>query len=418
MTIGNKEKPLAGIKVVEVATHVAAPICTRLMSEMGADVIKIEDTTIGDPWRYAGAAILGCPTNDQENPIFEMTSLYKKSISMNLKHPEALEALHKLIAEADVLVTSFRPNALEELGLDYETLSQKHPTLIYAQNTSYGEKGPDKDEPGFDTIAFWARSGFTLDCSYAEHRPMFNCNGYGDIGVGTALYGGVMTALFNRERTGLGEKVSVSLYGMGNWMAQLCTTATQEAYGNYPMPQTREMCHPLLCSYKCKDGEYVQFAVIEYDRLRPILSEVLELPEMMTDERLKDNMTFLKTGQVFLQTLMEAKIAEKTSDEWIIALKRADIPFGKLTHFSDVSKDPQALANNYMYPRTFASGNTALLTNSPYTYASWDNDYSDSVGHPILGEHTAEVLKSIGYTDEDVERFKEQKTIIARDRVK
>ena len=418
MTKDLTDRPLAGIKVVEVATHVAAPVCTRLMSEMGADVIKIEDTFIGDPWRYAGATILGCPTGDDENPIFEIISLYKKSLAMDLKQPEAMEILHKLIAEADVFVTSFRPNALEDLGLDYKTLHQKYPRLVYAQNTAYGEKGPDKDEPGFDTIAFWARSGFTLDQSYPEYRPMASCNGYGDVGVGTALFGGVMTALFNRERTGKGEKVSVSLYGMGSWMAHLCTTATQDAYGNYPKPQTREQCHPLLSAYKCKDGEYVQFAVIEYDRIRPILSEVLELPEMMTDERLKDNITFLKTGKLFLMNLLEAKIAEKTSDEWIAALKRADIPFGKLTHYSDVSRDPQALANNYMYPRTFVSGHTALLTNSPYTYDSWDNDYSDSVGHPLYGEHTVEIIKSLGYTDEDIERFKEKKMLVIKERVK
>ena len=176
--------PLSGIKVIELAAFVAAPTVGRLMADMGADVIKVESPA-GDGWRATGISYLPKRFNEDENPVFDIYNNGKKFVCLDLKAPEGIEALHKLLADADVFLTNTRPRSLAKLGLDYETLSQKYPQLIYAHVLGYGEKGPEKDTPAFDTTAFWSRGGFLRDLAPdgPDYFPVNAPSGVGDYSV-------------------------------------------------------------------------------------------------------------------------------------------------------------------------------------------------------------------------------------------
>ena len=151
--------PLSGVKVVELGLMVAAATCTRMMADLGAEVIKVENTGIGDTFRRWPAAV-GAPIDEDFNPMFDTLNANKRSISVNLKDPEGLEVMYKVLEDADIFITNTRTNGLRHLGLDYDTLKEKFPKLVLGQLIGYGEKGPDKDKPGYDNTAFWARGGF------------------------------------------------------------------------------------------------------------------------------------------------------------------------------------------------------------------------------------------------------------------
>ena len=181
-------RPLEGIKVVELATFVAAPSCARLLADLGANVIKVEHPN-GDTWRLTGKSYIPKRFCDEENPVFDIYNSGKRHIALNLKSTEGMQAFHKLLAEADVFITNTRLPALSRLGIAYEDLKDRYPALIYAAVLGYGEKGPDSAKPAFDTTAFWSRSGFLRDLavdgeSYMPVSPPF---GVGDTVTGMFL---------------------------------------------------------------------------------------------------------------------------------------------------------------------------------------------------------------------------------------
>ena len=176
-----KKGPLSGIRVVEMSTFVAAPVTARLLSDLGADVVKIE-APIGDGWRNSGKTALNTRFNDDENPIFDIYNTGKKLISINLKTPKGKEVFFKLLETADVFVTNLRLSALKRLGISYEDIKERYPRLIYAVVLGYGEKGPDADKTAYDTTAFWSRSGFFRDMSVKKdtYEPVGAPSSVGD----------------------------------------------------------------------------------------------------------------------------------------------------------------------------------------------------------------------------------------------
>ena len=167
-------KPLEGVKVVELASFVAAPTAGRMMAEMGADVIRVESTA-GDPWRFYGANC-GLPITDEENPLFDIYNLGKKDIQLNTKTPEGKEILFHLLDEADVFITNNRLKSLVRSGLDYESLKDRFPKLIYGLVTGYGQTGPDVDAPGYDGVAFFSRSGMNFRSQIINERKINTTN--------------------------------------------------------------------------------------------------------------------------------------------------------------------------------------------------------------------------------------------------
>ena len=250
------------IKVVELSTYLAAPTAARVLAEWGADCIKIESPQ-GDPARTQGA-VFNMPYSDEENLAFDVANFNKRFVTLNLKSETGLEVAYKLLAEADVFVTSVRTKSLKKMGLDYETLKERFPRLVFAQVLGYGEQGPEKDSAGFDVTCYMARGGVFGTTVNRGDAPMIPTNGFGDFQVSLALAGGVASALFNRTRTGLGDKVTVSLHHAA--VFALSTGVISAQYGN-PYPKSRrEVVNPFNNVYHTSDDKWVVICCPEYDR--------------------------------------------------------------------------------------------------------------------------------------------------------
>ncbi len=404
------DKPLSGLKVIEMSNFFAAPSCTKILADWGAEVIKVEPPT-GDTARYFGPNF-NVPATEEENPIFDMLNGGKKSIVLDIKSPEGMKILHRLLEQADIFVTNNRDKALAKSGLDYDTLKEKYPRLVYAHLTAYGDTGPKKNDPGFDAAAFWAPSGFLVDLSIVtDHSyPISAPNGMGDLVTSLMLCCGLLGALHRREVTGKGDRVTVSLYGTAIWTMSVLILAAQEKYG-YKFPKGR--FDPGSTPYKTKDGEWIQTTILEYNRYFPKLCKVLGVPEMAEDPRFKTLEASLKPENKRYQVELFEKIyATKTADEWLELLRAEDIACNKLGHFRDVPKDEQALQNGFITTHTMPNGSTCFVSRPSARFNSMEVP-PPSCG-PLLGENTAEVLKGLGYSDEEIARLASEKVVRVR----
>mgnify|MGYP003325234163 CR=1 FL=1 len=233
-------KPLEGLKVIELADYVSAPVCARILADMGAEGIKIERVG-GNTWRGEGPKC--CPTRfcETENPVFDIYNTGKKCIVLDLKTQEGLDICKKLLASADIFVTNNRIKALQRMGLDYDSIKSEFPKLIYAIGLGYGEKGPDADTPAFDHTAFWARTGFLLDCGCdcENYMPVLPPGAMGDTFTGMTLVSEILAALLNRSKTGKGDYVKSSLFHNGIFANGEMQIITQRPFGDTTYPKTR-----------------------------------------------------------------------------------------------------------------------------------------------------------------------------------
>jgi crotonobetainyl-CoA:carnitine CoA-transferase CaiB-like acyl-CoA transferase len=211
---------MEGVRVVDLTTFLAAPTAARVLGEWGADVIKVEAPN-GDPGRTQGA-VFGMTYEDDENLGFDMSNMNKRFVTLNLKTPDGMEVMHRLLADADVFVTNIRTKSLVKMGLDYDSLKEKYPRLVFAHCLGYGENGPEKDTAGFDVTCYMARGGVFGTTVNKGDAPMIPTNGFGDFQVSMCLASGISAALFNRERTGRGDKISVSLHHAAVYMLNGC----------------------------------------------------------------------------------------------------------------------------------------------------------------------------------------------------
>ena len=255
-------KPLQGVKVVDLTTYLAAPTTGRVLGEWGADVVKIESAK-GDPARTQGA-VFNMPFTDDENLAFDVANMNKKFITLNLKDPKGLEIAYKLLAEADVFLTNTRTKSLTKLGLDYDTLKEKFPRLIFAQVLGYGEKGPEKDTAGFDVTCYMARGGVFGTTVNRGDAPMIPTNGFGDFQVSLALASGICASLYAREKSGQGDKITISLHHSAVYA--LSTGLISAQYGNQYPKNRKEVPNPFNNVFRTKDGKWLVLCCPEYDR--------------------------------------------------------------------------------------------------------------------------------------------------------
>jgi len=408
----NNNKPFKDIKVIELSTYVAAPACGRILADWGADVIKVESDN-GDVFRIFGNG-MAVPAHEEENPLFDLANAGKKSVVIDLKTEEGLKVMHELLADADVFLTNNRLKPLKKMGLDYETLKEKYPRLVYALITGFGDKGPEVNNPGFDTVAFWASGGFLADLSVdgPGSYPVATPAAIGDISCGTILFGGIMAALYNREKTGVGDRVTVSLFGAAVWFMGFMNTIAQKKYG-YKYPRTRYEGNPVAIPYKTKDGEWVMTSILEHERYFPALCKVLGVEEMGTDPRFSSKKALLDMdNRKALVQLFEERFATKTAAEWVKLLTEADIVHDRLKHLREISESEQAIVNNFMSEFEFTNGEKAMLPRPAIQSANLGvPEYKRG---PWLGENTKEVLKSLGYDEEKIGTMIETNVVKAR----
>lgn len=398
-------KPLEGYTVIDLTTFVAAPFCARLLSDLGARVIKIE-TVKGDGWRGTGISMGSHRFSDTENPIFDLYNSGKDLISLNLKTEEGMAIMHQLLSKADVFITNNRPAALSRLGLGYDDLKVKYPKLVYGIVLGYGEEGPDADMQAYDTTAFWTRSGFLRDCSplTEDYLPINAPSSVGDSYTGTNLAMQVMAALLARQQTGRGQYVSSSLYHIGIFAMGTMTVRTQRPFG-IQLPQAAWELRPTAGAFKCADGEWIFLSTGPRT-----LCEAAGRPELMDDPMwLPENLPNTKKQRY--ETLRDLFLT-KTSDEWMELLTPLDTPTIKMPHFADVNEDPQAWANRYLEKVTYPTGYTHSLPTSPIKMECFDEPIVTQVTR-CVGQDTTAVLKELGYSDEQIQKMNDEGIIVS-----
>ena len=392
-------KPLEGVRVLDLTAFVAAPVCTRLLSDLGAEVIKVERPQ-GDAWRAVGQSY-NKRFGDDQNPVFDIYNTGKKMIALDLKSEAGKAVFWKLLKQADVFVTNTRPEGLKRLGLSYEDVKKECPELIYAMVIGYGEEGPEATVPAFDTTAFWARTGFLRDMAVMNdsYEPLMPPSSIGDTVTGTTLCLEICAALFRRSRTGLGDYVTSSLYHNGIFSMGTMTIMTEQPGGRV-LPRTRESAG-IIGTYRCADDEWVLLANGGSAAYLPRIFGMLGLSALLEDPRFATGEARAKpeNSKALYQAFCAAFLT-KTADQWVAAAAQADVPLVKMNHFEETNHDPQAWANGFLENVTFRTGEQMVMPNSPIRMQSVGK--LETVPAPTVGWDTAEVLESLGYTETEI----------------
>lgn len=399
-------KPLEGVKVVELATFIAAASAGRFMADLGADVIKIESAK-GDPLRHT-APSEGRPLDMYENTTWDLENGNKRCISLNMKDPEGKEAFFKLLETADVLITNWRVQALQRAGLDYETLKVRFPKLVYAICTGYGEYGPDKDLPGFDFTAFFSRGGYLDSLRQAGTVPMNVVPGLGDHNVGMNLVAGILAALYQAKVKGIGEKVETSLFESAIYnMGMMIQASNYEGIAqNYPI-DVRKGANPFNAAWRTKDDRFIQTCMPDYNTYYEKFVTAVGRPDLVGNEKYFPILNCQKndlTTEVY--DIVMAAFGTKTVEEWRPILEAADIPFALAQNWMEIRNDKQAEANNCFYDMKYSNGNTRRLVRLPVKFEEMGTP--EYKAGPLIGEQGRDVLKEIGYDDTAIKEMEDK----------
>lgn len=385
--------PLKGIRVVDFTVAGAGPAAGKRLADWGADVIKIEPLT-GEAGRVTGLT-LGLRADDEQNPHEDLKDGNKRSIPLNLKDPRGMEVMDKLLSTANIFISNYRLKALRKLGLDYESMSARHPHIIWGILTGFGTEGPVADNPGYDTVAFWARSGAMIDLCENGEVPLTPPFALGDFGTAGTLAGACAACLYQQAKTGKGEKVMVSLYGQAMWDNAAIMQA--EYHGNH-WPKTRlDPDSPLRNTYQCKDGTWMMISVLNYERYYASFCKVVGREDLVNDERFNTEVN-MRSHKAELMEILDPIFLTKDYAEWDALLTEGDIAHDRINHIRDTIRDEQALANNYVYEYENRDGTKDLIVSTPVKFGQ-----PDQIAHrnaPLLGEHSVELMHELGYSDD------------------
>jgi crotonobetainyl-CoA:carnitine CoA-transferase CaiB-like acyl-CoA transferase len=372
--------PLHGYRVIELGIWVAGPAAASMLADWGADVVKVESPA-GDPNRHMLRHI---GVDIATSPAFALDNRGKRGVVLDLKTPAGLRALGKLLDGADVFVTNLRPAALERMGLDPATLTERYPRLVVATLTSFGWQGAERDRAGYDVSAFWARSGMAARMLPADSPPPPSRPAVGDRMAATALVAGITAALLNRVRTGHGDVVDVSLLRTGLY-CNGSDLSVQQAFGKRSRTRPREEHEsPLYNCYRTADGRWLWLVALEGDRHWPDLAAGLGRPDLADDPRFAGRPARRANGRALIAEL-DAIFARRTLEQWSRTLDDADVWWGPVLDLDEVVTDPQAAATGAWVE---VDGVRSVAT--PVRF--WQASGGPQRAAPGLGEHTAEVL--------------------------
>jgi crotonobetainyl-CoA:carnitine CoA-transferase CaiB-like acyl-CoA transferase len=397
---------LEGIKVVEVSTWVAAPACGVLLAEFGADVIRIEQLQ-GDPVRGL------LPRGSSAGPVFnwwwEMWNRSKRGMGLNLGTPEGREIVHKLAAQSDIFLSNLRPSVLRRAELDYQRIREVNPRIIYAQITGYGARGPETERPSFDALAFWSRSGFASILGEPDGPPVGLEGAMGDHPTGGFALAGIALALYARERTGVGQKIDVSLLGSGCWINGVDLQWTLAFGSNPPNLSRKKVPNPLSNSYQARCGRWLRFCMMESDRYWPVFCQVLGRPDLQGDPRFGSFVERANNREALI-SIIEEIIATKDRDEWAPLFDEYDLPWDPIQTMTEVAQDPSVLANDCIAEYEHFSGRQVRSVASPIQLS--ETPAAVRHGAPEHGQHNEEILLEMGFNWDDIERLKEKRAIL------
>jgi crotonobetainyl-CoA:carnitine CoA-transferase CaiB-like acyl-CoA transferase len=389
-------KPLAGIKVVEVAMWAFVPACGAILSDLGADVIKVEPPT-GDPLR--GLDIGGGGDKSRIDLSWESYNRGKRSITLDLKQAEGREVLMKLCEGADVFLTNLLPPARKAMGIDADTIRAKFPEIIYASGSGTGPNGPDSAKGGYDAITFWARGGVSsaVTDDGAENPVGPPGPAFGDTLSGSMLAGAICAAIARKALHGEASVVDVSLFGTAMWsMQRYIAQATMEDVQKFPRPANRVPYNVLVYNYRTSDGRFIALCMLQGDKYWARFCEVAGRPDLAADPRFSDAKTRVQNMDACFAEVREL-FASKPLAEWREILSQQDGQWDVVQDVGEIKNDVQAKANNLLQTVDYGDGTTIPLVAVPMLF---DGQPMPARRSPDLGADSDAILESLGY-DED-----------------
>ena len=384
----------SGLKVVDLASFIAGPSAAVILSDFGADVIKVEPPS-GDSWR-AGHKIPPQPQASDAYP-WHLANRNKRGITLDLKSPSAPLVLERLVAWADVFIVNTPHPARKRLNLEYDDVVKWNPRLIYADLTGFGEKGPDADLPGFDITAYWARSGLLSMTRDAGAPPTWPVAGSGDNATAVGLYSAIVTALYRRERTGKGSYVTTSLLAQGVWSASVSIQAALCDANFFGLHDRMHPANAALNVYRASDDTWFVL-IVTPDKLAAV-AKAIGRPDLLTDPRFADPAKLMQ-NMPQLAEILDQVFAAQPMAHWYQVFNGVHVTFGAVRGPREVIEDPQLRLNDIVVPLDGAGGNLSTTISSPIQVHGITKVPAKRA--PALGEHNEEVLKQFGFSASEI----------------
>jgi crotonobetainyl-CoA:carnitine CoA-transferase CaiB-like acyl-CoA transferase len=400
---------MEGVRVLEVAQFTFVPAAGAVLADWGADVIKVEHAERGDAQRGL-VRLLGLDVVSKGTsffPIMEGPNRGKRSIGLALEKPGARAVLEKLVAEADVFLTNFLPGPRSRLKIDLEDIRAINPNIIYVRGSGFGQRGPERDKGGYDSTAFWARGGSAAGVTPpdAEQMAQMPAGAYGDSMGGMTIAGGIAAALYRRATTGEPSVVDVSLLGVGAWATQFSVNLAMLAGKALPRnegPKHGSATNPLVGSFKTSDDRWLQLAMLQPGRYWPEFCEVVGRPELAKDERFDTTEKIMANAGPAAELVAEILVS-RTYAEWIEAFEGMEGQWAAVQDAWDVGQDVSLRANGHIATVVDLDGKERNLVASPVQF---DETPVSLTRAPEFAEHTDDVLRELGWSDEELIQLK------------
>jgi len=389
----------SGLKVVDFASFIAGPSAAVILSDFGADVIKVESPA-GDLWRI-GHKIPPQPQAKDAYP-WHLANRNKRGITLDLKSPSSQQVLEKLVKWADVFIVNTPHPARKKLKLEYDDVAQWNPRLIYADVTGFGENGPDSGLPGFDITSYWARSGLLSMTRDAGAPPTWPVAGSGDNATAVGLYSAIVTALYRRDRTGKGSYVTTSLLAEGVWSASVSIQAALCEAKFFAPHDRKNPANAALNVYRSSDGTWFVLLVTP-DKLASV-AKAIDRPDLLTDPRFSDPAKLIEHMSA-LADILDDVFGSKPMAHWREVFDGVHVTFGAVRGPEEVVNDPQLRANDIVVPLEGAGGKLTSTISSPINVHGVAKVPAKRA--PALGEHNEAVLTELGFSTSEIDALRE-----------
>jgi crotonobetainyl-CoA:carnitine CoA-transferase CaiB-like acyl-CoA transferase len=382
------------VRVLEVAEHTFVPAASALLADWGAEVVKVEHVERGDAMRglaSSGMAIMGSTVH----VLLEHSNRGKQSLGLDLTSPEGLDILYKLAATCDVFLTNKLPQVREKLKIDLEDIRAHNPDIVYVRGTGQGEHGPDARRGSYDSLSYWCRAGVAMGVKQVadDYVPPPPAPAFGDSIGAMTIAGGIMGALYHRERTGEATTVDVSLLGVGMWsMGAALALSLQHDVGWSPPPPHQSTGNPLSGTYATSDGKFVSLTCLQAARYWPEFCKLVDRPDLAADERFADAASIRENAEAGTAAVREL-FAASTAAEWHERLQPFSGQWAMVQDTLEAASDPQTIANGYVQECETADGTPFKLAAAPVHYGG---EAAKPKRAPDFNEHGDDILTGLG----------------------